>query len=388
LVLRRPSALLIAILTPALALAALATAIPYAFAQAQPPAPTQSTRTVTGLVGAGQDTLQALNFFPQSIRIRQGDTVFWRMNGEELHTVSFVKGVTQWATGAQQLPIGAPGELNPGFAVAIAGAPPDAFQVNPQLAFPTRPQRGPVESYGGPGVFVSSGLLSKEAMAPDAPANDSFSLRFTTPGTFMYVCLVHNDRMFGWVDVAASNATDVPSQAQIDQQANLEIQQMTNLLQAAKAQGDATARSEAGPNGTRVWFARAGTQELFSGDSRAQVMEFLPRNVTVKPGDTVVWGTNYFHTVSFVPSPPAPEWVEAVMGPNGTPMLAIRPNVFLPVKPAGTYDPTQYFNSGIIGPFTPAGETWALTFDQPGTYEYVCLVHDDMGMKGTITVQP
>src|ERR671919_757457 len=60
-------------------------------AQAASPAP----RTVTVLVGGGQDTIVLDNFFPQSVRVRVGDTVVWKFNGDEthhFHTVTFFGG--------------------------------------------------------------------------------------------------------------------------------------------------------------------------------------------------------------------------------------------------------------------------------------------------------
>jgi plastocyanin len=348
--------------------------------------PALQARDLTVLVGGGQDTMQLLNFFPMSVRIRTGDTVTWRINADELHTTSFVKGVTQWGPIAIQFPLGAPGEMIPGFAAPIPGGPPEAIQFHPQVAFPTRAPGAPMETYSGIGNFVSSGVLARQPVAPGAPPNEVFSARFDTPGMYMYVCLVHPDRMIGWVEVAPADALNVPDQAAIEVQANAEIAQMLHLLQVAEAQGNATVRSEPAPNGTDFWYARAGSQEFESGDARAQVMDFLPRNLTVRSGDTVVWGTNYFHTVSFIPNPPSPEFIQVIPQPNGPPLLPLNPQVVFPAKPSATYDPSQFFNSGIIGPFLPPGNSWALTFDRPGTYEYVCLVHELLGMKGTITV--
>jgi plastocyanin len=37
---------------------------------------------------------------------------------------------------------------------------------------------------------------------------------------------------------------------------------------------------------------------------------------------------------------------------------------------------------------TPGPREYSLTFDTPGTYKYVCVLHDDMGMMGQITVLP
>lgn len=34
------------------------------------------------------------------------------------------------------------------------------------------------------------------------------------------------------------------------------------------------------------------------------------------------------------------------------------------------------------------GATYELTLEQPGTYRYFCIPHEDAGMKGTIVVEP
>ena len=74
--------------------------------------------------------------------------------------------------------------------------------------------------------------------------------------------------------------------------------------------------------------------------------------------------------------------------PQGLRLLRQDPLLATPTKPAGVYDPQQVFNSGRIGSNRPEGNTWALTFDVPGTFEYFCGIHRELGMKGTITVLP
>lgn len=44
------------------------------------------------------------------------------------------------------------------------------------------------------------------------------------------------------------------------------------------------------------------------------------------------------------------------------------------------------FSSGSPGSLTQ-GEEFAHTFREPGTYEYVCKVHEGSGMRGTIVVE-
>jgi plastocyanin len=89
---------------------------------------------------------------------------------------------------------------------------------------------------------------------------------------------------------------------------------------------------------------------------------FEPQTVTIHIGDTVVWHNKspYSHTVTFDPS--QAEKSSEVRLPAG-------------VAP---------FDSGKIGP----NKDYAHTFAAPGTYDYVCVPHEDMGMVGKIVVQP
>jgi hypothetical protein len=61
----------------------------------------------------------------------------------------------------------------------------------------------------------------------------------------------------------------------------------------------------------------------------------------------------------------------------------------LPTRPSSTYDGQSFYNSGqFSGPRPPLGTAWPLTFDTPGTFPYVCIIHDGLGMVGSITVLP
>lgn len=343
----------------------------------------QDSRELTVLVGAGQDTSQLLNYFPAMVRVRAGDTVTWKINGDELHTVAFTQGASFPPFPATaQAPAGAPGEVIPTFAVPIPGGKETDLMANPLMAFPTRHPGAPVETYSG-WTFINSGLLQKRT-PPGAPPNQSMSVVFDTPGTYNYLCLVHTDRMFGTIQVVDPDE-DADNQDTIDARARTEIGLEMPLVAQAREEAQPT-KKEPGLNNTTTWYVRAGMQELFSGDGRGQAMDFLPKQLTVKSGDTVVWGSSYFHTVTFAPTAPAPEFILPKDQPAGPPMLVLNPLEIVPAKPTPIYDPTQYYNSSDLGPFSPAGYSWSLAFDKPGTYEYLCLVHKDLGMKGTITV--
>ncbi|MCH7713067.1 MAG: hypothetical protein IIC99_05545 [Chloroflexi bacterium] len=87
----------------------------------------------------------------------------------------------------------------------------------------------------------------------------------------------------------------------------------------------------------------------------------------------MIWGSDYFHSLTFIPSHPAPEFVIPQPQDQGPPILRLNTDVFLPAKPAADYDPTQYYNSAGLGPSSLGGSSWALTFNNPGTYEYFCV---------------
>ena len=353
-------------------------------------APARQPNNLTVLVGGGQDTLQMLAFFPTSVRVRAGDSVTFRINSDfEPHTVSFSQGVPPGPNWAQS-PVLPPGGLIPTFPVPLPGGAPNELMLNPAIAFPTRFPGAPQETYSGNG-YVNSGVMTAFPLAPDAPLFDTFTATFDTPGTYTYTCLIHSDRMWGTVEVLPADAEGVQSQDDIAAQSLLEMAAFSNIFPAARAEAQQFAKpNEPAPGGTSVVFVRAGMTELFSGDGRAHVNEFFPKDATIRAGDTVVWGSTYFHSVTFSPTlPPTVNdlFIERPQ-PAGPPILAFNPRVWDPVKPTAAYDPTQYYNSADMGPLSPFGPTYALTFDRPGTYEYVCIFHGVQGMKGTITVVP
>ena len=88
---------------------------------------------------------------------------------------------------------------------------------------------------------------------------------------------------------------------------------------------------------------------------------FEPKEVTVKVGDTVEWTNRsvVMHTVTCDPAKPKD-----------------KANVALPVG-------AQPFDSGEMG----EDAVFKHTFSAPGTYKYLCIEHESMGMVGTVVVE-
>jgi plastocyanin len=341
-------------------------------------------RTVTVQAGAGQDTVELLAFLPEKVRIRVGDTVTWKFEGD-LHTVSFTAGTKPagLVIPSSQAP---PGEVIPRAFLPVPGGPEGVTMVNPLWVFPTRKADQPMEKYSGTG-FVNSGIMSRTALFPGTPPIQTFSVTFDTPGTFQYLCLLHQEfGMRGTVEVVPATASDVPSQAEIDTRAQQELAALQTRLEQARGQGR-QGRSEPGPNNTKLWRILAGNSLVDINDGRVQLSEFVPKDVTIQTGDTIIWESRFFHSVTFVPTPPPPDRFLPERQPDGTTQLIRNPVIFNPARPAGVFDPAQVFNSGTIGTFPGPGSTFALTFETPGIFKYFCGIHRDLGMEGTIIVQ-
>jgi plastocyanin len=327
-------------------------------------------REIVAQAGGGQDISTIQAFLPETLHIRAGDTVNWKLSGDDLHTVSF---------------LASDGSV-PELIIPVDQADPtQGAMINPIAGFPSRMPGGPVESYDGQ-TFVGSGLLSHDPAGPDAPPNDSLSVIFPKPGTYTVYCLVH-PWMIGTIIVHENTDPDVPDQAAIDAQVETELAGYLAQIEMARQQGSIPVSMPAA-DGSTIWFVRAGALNALTGDFHAQAYEFLPKELTIKAGDTIVWTSAEFHSVTFDDAPPAPDAVIPQPQPNGPPMLMLNPEVFVPMRPSPVYDPKQYFNSGDIGPIAANGIAWALTFTEPGTYNYICGFHYPMGMEGTIIVEP
>jgi plastocyanin len=332
----------------------------------QPEAPAPEPQEITVLAGAGQDVIAVNVFLPASVKVRVGDTVTWKIGSDEPHSATFLSGAP-FPPDPVPMPNGGPGDI----------------MLNPESFFSTRAPDAPVESYDGTG-YRNSGFLSNGKVVPP---NESYSLTFDTPGTYLYNCLLH-PTMVGEVIVEAADATDIPTQADVDAQAAAESAPLLEMAEAARAgtTNPDMVRSEPGPGGSSFWYVPAG---LAAPDPRVEIYDFFPKDITINSGDTVIWTSTFFHQVALHPGQPAPEFILPLEQEGGPPILQLNPVVAFPSKPAGEYDGTQPFSSGLMGlpaGALPGGTTFAITFTEPGTHEYVCAIHRALGMKGTVTV--
>ncbi len=308
-------------------------------------------------------------FFRRQVTVNVGDSVRWVEHG--FHTVTFVP------SGRGEPPLAAPDRLRPIGGAADAVNAPFWFNGQPSLRIP------PLVAFraGGPALglptYHNSGL--PVTSRPSFP----YTLRFTRPGTYSYVCVVHPG-MRGSVRVVP-RGVPVPS-ALADRRA-------AAAEQAADARIASRQRRFTPPAGVVSAGHDAGDVALF---------RFFPAVITIAAGQSVrfVMGSHReIHTVTF--GPPAYRkgledrllTVGRAPTPRQLPPVTLNPLVFLasdpPVLPpyTGSNHGSGFLNSGQLDtiPASPFPSSVTVTFPTSGTYVYECLIHP--GMEARVQVR-
>ena len=138
--------------------------------------------------------------------------------------------------------------------------------------------------------------------------------------------------------------------------------------------------------------------EVLAGISAQKVdlMYFDQPELQIAQGDTVTWSweaTGAPHNVVFLPEgQDPPPFIIPEPQDAGPPNLVLNTAVLDPAG-GGVFDPDEFFNSGLrFNPNVPpppgfaSGATYSLTFNEQGTFMYVCTLHVDQGMIGLINV--
>jgi plastocyanin len=312
-----------------------------------PPAPT----TLNAGAGFSSGSADGQAYGPGEFTILQGSSVKWTINSAEPHSITF-----------GQNPGGGPPPLWP---VAGFTAPPPGPPVPVNL--------GPVD-YSGGSQFINSGLLFQGSTA---------TVHFTAAGDYSFLCVIHPGQV-GTVHVIGSGTPTTQAEADQKSQATASFIVSSTKIDALRQQAASSATSVKQSNGTTTWTIAAGAMspaEALPGGGTGYVdlMEFIPKALNIKAGDTVVWKAVDPHTVTFLAAGQTAVVLEGQYGGDPTAVPLIRPS--------DKYDGTSLYTSGLLAtgaPGTP--DSFTLTFPNAGTFQYICLLHDDQGMTGTITV--
>ncbi len=303
---------------------------------------------------------QALAFLPNELWIHSNDSIRWTLASTEIHTVTF-------------LTPGPPGQLGQ-VRLPLFGA----FGV--QLGCPGSTADG--SSFDG-SQCVNSGILGTfdTIVGPR-----SYSVKFPKAGNFKFVCFVHFD-MSGTVHVLDPLQTLPYDQEFYNREAQTDAASL--VAEAASLTSRGIREDNDGGPAVKV---TASVGEIVTtsgaGSQTASLHRFLREVIVVRVGETVEW-TNLDpstpHTVTFgtEPADPRPPSGNVTPTSDGARQTVIS-------------SPTDSANSGLLTLAfqdrpnlgqSPLGVTrFRVTFKSPGTFNYICALHDKLGMKGTVIV--
>lgn len=342
------------------------------------------------------------DFFPRSATVAQGQTIGFAIEG--FHTATLLPAGD---TVSADLRANGVARADDDIAANPNGTSHVALNIPGLL--PTSFACG---SAANPCPFNGSSVVSSGAPLSGPPAGPFWVHVSAAPGTYSFLCRIHPGMTGSLTVVAPGGSTTTASQAAA--QTARQVARDTAAGLAAEAAAS-TGSHWSNSDGSTTWLVAAGTQ---SPDRRVAVLEFLPRNLSVKSGDRVVWRpmeSNEPHTVTF-PTDLGTDQVplcEAAVGDVGA-----VPIVFPPTGPqdfgcspgsgplevefgggngvGSVTSPASVSDSGIVGswrlanayglPSTAMLPQWSVSFADAatGTYTYVCQIHD--GMEATITV--
>jgi plastocyanin len=324
---------------------------------------------------------QALAFLPNEIWIHAGDSVTWTFNSDEIHTVSFLVA----------------GQIFPPFPV---GCPGFSFGV---------------ASFDGSTCVTTP---------PTVKGQPTFTVNFPTAGNYKVQCLVHNT-MNGVIHVLDSSLALPHNQAFYDQEAANEMRHLLTdgdhasssdmagmsmshamdsisirVLAATQrlSGGNRKLTASSGKDRSASAHVTAGVGEIASTPGGLQtnsLVRFVKGKIEIHAGDTVEWSNSdpeEPHTITFGAEPqdifdPSPNVTRDPDGGLRAVINSPSDNVHSGfILQALDDQPGMPVNSNPNNAIALNPTRFRVTFTQPGTYHYLCVLHDNLGMEGQVVV--
>ena len=316
------------------------------------PQPAPQTWFATVGAQSGDMGRQALAFLPNEIWIHTGDSITWRWDANDVHTVTFL-----------------PATL-------------------PRPDFITGPFSPSPATFDG----------SKEVTTPPLVKPATYTVTFPSAGNFMLVCLVH-ERMTGAVHVLdlsqpLPHDQDFYDRQAADQRRDLLSDRDGHLEEACRDHGDQGEHHHS----IDAHLVTVGVGEISAtagGSQTLSVVRFIDDKITIHAGQTVEWNNHdpvTPHTVTFGTEPSdilGPPVGNITTDPDGALHGTISSNADSVHSGLIVAPPQARLGVPALPPDPPLGITrFRVTFTNPGTFPYICALHDNLGMKGTVIVLP
>jgi plastocyanin len=296
---------------------------------------------------------QALAFLPNEIWIHAGDSITWRWDANDVHTVTFL-----------------PATL-------------------PRPDFTTGPFSPSPATFDG----------STEVTTPPLVKPATYTVMFPSAGNFMLVCLVH-ERMTGAVHVLdlsqlLPHDQDFYDRQAADQRRDLLSDRDGHLEEACRQHGDLGEHHHS----IDAHLVTVGVGEISAtagGSQTLSVVRFIDDKIVIHAGQTVEWNNHdpvTPHTVTFgiAPADPVPPSGNLNKDPDADGALhgTISSNADSVHSGLIVAPPQERLGVPESPPVPALGVTrFRVTFTNAGTFPYICALHDNLGMKGTVMVLP
>lgn len=306
-------------------------------------------------------------FLPNEIWVFVGDSITFKFSPKnEAHTVTLLEA----------------GQARPLF----SGPPTPPPPVGCDTVHSEAAAQPSGSSYDGIGISPNLACVNSGPMVHEA----TYTVAFPTAGNYKLVCLVHAD-MNAVIHVLQNTDSTAPfyaaslpyNQSDYDRQGADEARDLLNDSDNPREEVRDFPPSENVVLMTGEVSATAGGRQYLA------IVRFLPGTIRIHAGETVEWinaDPTEPHTVTFGTEPANPQaLVTAIPGPDGALEATIN-------------SPTDSVSSGFLQaapqdrPFlaqsAPGTTRLRVKFTKPGTYHYICALHDVDGMLGTVIVLP
>lgn len=368
-------------------------------------APSTWTVQVDGELDNANVTING--YVPSDLAVRPGDTVQFALQPGDAHTVTFGSLVDAGLAAGPGGPDGPPPEFEAIPDALTLDGEPVGTGLTPCYSDDPPTDGAACEQQEQPEFRGDLALYNSGALQPGS----TFTMNIAEdiqPGEYGYLCLIHRFPMAGTLTVVEPSE-DIPTPEEVQEGQDPMLQALSGIMQDpvdTLEGGNLDPFYEQddiftdGDDATVVVGGFGGPQSYY-----IEILQFGPAEVEIAAGQRVRWHfQNGGHTISF--NPPADATPYIVADGDGLPTVnelavtaqggaaTIPPYSELASEPepgppppavvidGGDWAGQGFFSSGLAPEFAPV--SYDITFTEPGTYDYRCLVHPDM--TGTVTV--
>lgn len=323
----------------------------------------QAQQSWKAAVGAQNKDMsrQATAFLPNEMWIHQGDQITWTFASGDIHTVTFLTI----------------GQVYP--ADFTTGCP----------GFST-----------SPATFDGTTCVTSQATSIPSPAPLTFTVIFPTAGNFEIICMVHPE-MFGVIHVLSATEILPYDQAFYDEEAEDERRNLLEDHSGPLPHHHSTSAALAASVISHTKAVTAGYGEITAtpgGQEALAVVRFIDGTVEIHVGDTVEWTNGdpiIGHTITFGNEPA--DLFDPSCSPSCSVTLDSDGALHATINGLGQNLHSGFIFAALEGytgltpvPLPPLfpPTRFRVTFTSPGTYNYKCSLHDNLGMVGKVIVLP